>query len=235
MALTWVYYHTDQVAPMTQSDYENNVTIIWNYLGGALGYSANAVAAICGNMRYEGNLNPQQYQYGSNYNIYFPWGAGLCGWTPVYDDPNNPRGYNPMQLLGSWCDSQNLNWLDGDSQLKYIEYELTDWDNTERFMPNQDAALINMPVNPPITANAFRTSTLSADLLADYWLCYYERPLGQNLVSSEPYRAQAALDWYTFISGITPVPPTPPTPGRTSQMPLWMMVSRKRLYRKRRF
>lgn len=77
-------------------------------------------------MESEGILNPGQYEIGRNYDIY-KYGAGLCGWTPVY-----VSGVSATHL-GNWCDSQGLNWLDGDSQLAYLHYELTDWGGTERF------------------------------------------------------------------------------------------------------
>lgn len=123
--MAWVSYQTDKFPPMTEADKKNNVSIIWEELG-AKGYTLEAVAAICGNMESEGILNPGQYEIGRNYDIY-KYGAGLCGWTPVY-----VSGVSSTHL-GNWCDSQGLNWLDGDSQLAYLHYELTDWGGTERF------------------------------------------------------------------------------------------------------
>ena len=223
--MPWVYYHTDQIAPMTRADYENNVTLIWNTLG-SLGYTIEAVSAICGNMQAEGNLNPQQYEYNKNYDIYH-YGAGLCGWTPVYD----PDGLYLMNRLGSWCDSQGLNWLDGDSQLAYLDYELTNWNGIDRFKfaANQDATLIGYPAVSPMDSDQFPSSTLSVSTLTDYWLCYYERPRGQYLVDSQPVRQHNAAEWYAFIATLPPpTPPVPPTPTRR-KMPLWLMIPRRRI------
>lgn len=230
MATQWYSVRQDTLNYLTTAQKENNVTCLWERLS-PLGFTAEAVAAIAGNMEYEGLLNPGQYEYGYNYSL--SAGGGLCGWTPIYDA--NDTLY---QHLKNWCDYYNLNHEDGDAQCSYINYELTDWNLTnpgnpvERFMPLAYAPDIGMPVNPPITASAFIVSTLSPDLLSNYWVCYYERPGRQQLNDTAAGRASAALNWYSFISGL---PPVPPTPGRTGKLPLWMMVSRKRLYRKRRF
>ena len=223
--MPWVSQRTDQYPTLTQSDWENNVTIIWNTLG-SKGYTAEAVAAICGNMQAEGILNPGQYQIGSNYSLYYPWGSGLCGWTPTYNNPDNSRPQNnPHQLLGSWCDSQGLNHEDGDAQLAYLHYELTDWDGTERFFSNSQATDIGQPVNPPITAAQFMVSTDSVSTLSDYWLCYYEHPA--DLLNTYLTRRQNSARWYTFITSLPPPqPPTPPTPTQKKKMPIWMMCRR---------
>ena len=221
MATQWVSRRQDRIIPLSTAEQENNVTCLWERLS-PLGFTVEAVAAIAGNMQYEGLLNPAQYEDGYNYSL--SGGGGLCGWTPIYDASDTYYRH-----LKNWCDSQGLNFEDGDAQCAYIYYELTDWNNAERFMANSDATLIGLPANPPITARQFITSTLSADTLADYWLCYYERPLGQYLVSTEPYRSSAALSWYNFLQNI---PPTPPTPTTRRKMPIWMMCRKNRTIRR---
>lgn len=214
--MPWVSYYTDSFPPMTDADKENNVTIIWNYLGG-LGYTANAVAAICGNMEYEGILNPQQFEIGHDYDI-TQYGAGLCGWTPVYSQTN------PLQHLGNWCDENGLNWLDGDSQLYYLDYELTDWNGTERFFRNPQAPQIGYPLEPPITASNFRLSELSPEELSTIWVLYYEHPA--NAPASYELRANAANKWWTFI---TQLPPPDPSGQygkiKKHHMPIWLMFA----------
>lgn len=214
--MPWVSYYTDQWPNMTEADKQNNVDIIWNYLGGQLGYSAEAVSAICGNMEYEGLLNPQQFEIGRNYDIY-NYGAGLCGWTPVY------RSDNPRQHLGNWADENGLNWMDGDTQLYYIEYELTDWNNTERFFRNPLAPEFGQPYNPPITANDFRTSTINPATLSAYWQLYYEHPA--NPKATYQQRINATNKWYEYITGITPPEPVPIPVfwKRKRGMPVWLM------------
>lgn len=213
--MAWVSYQTDKFPPMTEADKRNNVSIIWEELG-AKGYTLEAVAAICGNMESEGILNPGQYEIGRNYDIY-KYGAGLCGWTPVYVTGNSATH------LGNWCDSQGLNWLDGDSQLAYLHYELTDWNGTERFFRNSQAPSCGYPTNPPITAKAFIKSKASVQDLAAYWMLYYEHPASPK--SSMANRKANAEKWYEYLAG-EPAPPAPPTPMpvKSTTIPIWMML-----------
>lgn len=213
--MPWVSYQTDKFPPMTSADKENNVSIIWAELN-AKGYSLEAVAAICGNMEAEGILNPGQYEIGRNYDIY-KYGAGLCGWTPVYVAGTDARH------LGNWCDSQGINWLDGDSQLAYLNYEMTDWGGVERFFRNNLAPKCGYPTNPPITAKEFITSTQAVQDLAAYWMLYYEHPASPQ--KSMATRKANSEKWYEYLSG-EPVPPSPPTPISTNHLPLWMMIKR---------
>lgn len=211
--MPWVSYKTDQFPPMTETDKQNNVTIIYNELS-AKGYSLEAISAICGNMESEGILNPAQYEIGRNYDVY-NYGAGLCGWTPVYVTGSSATH------LGNWCDSEGLDWLDGDSQLKYLDYELTDWNGTERFFRNPSAPSCGYPTNPPITAKEFIASAENVNTLAAYWMLYYEHPA--NPKASMATRKANASKWYEYLSD-SPTPPDPPTPIKTNKLPLWMML-----------
>lgn len=225
--MPWVSIRTDQVPNFSDSDREKNVTMIWNNLG-SKGFTANAVGAICSNMLHEGFLNPGQYQLGSNYSLYFPWGSGLCGWTPTYKNPNDPtETYNPMQLLGSWCDSQGLDHENGDAQLAYLNYEMTDWDGHERLTENAYAPNLGYPRQPPLTALEFISSELEPDTLGAYWAIYYEHPGESNLRDTLNVRMSDSITWYNFILGLgPPTPPEPPTPTRKKKMPIWMMCRR---------
>lgn len=211
--MPWVQYYTDRAPPMTQAGRENNVSIIWNTLG-SLGYSAEAVAAICGNMQYEGLLNPQQFEINRNYDIY-NYGAGLCGWTPVYVTGQS------LRHLGNWCDSRGLYWLDGDNQLEYLNYELTDWDGMERFTYNPSGESIGYPNTPPITSSEFITSVLTPYDLAVYWCLYYEHPAHPE--NSYDLRGSAANNWYQFITGL-PAPTPPVFIKQANKLPIWMMT-----------
>lgn len=221
--MPWVSIHTDQIPNMSDADRENNVTIIWNNLG-SKGYTANAVAAIASNMQYEGFLNPGQYELDKNYDIY-QYGAGLCGWTPVIYQGSVVSEQH--KHLGNWCQMNNLNWELGDSQLSYLNYEMTDWYNSERLTDNWYAPNLGYPEQSPLTAEEFIVSELEPETLAAYWALYYEHPNETALQNSLSDRMNGATTWYNFIITLgPPVPPEPPTPIRKKKMPIWMMCRR---------
>ncbi len=227
MANSWVSYVTDQAPPITQAEKENNVAIIWDILG-SLGYTAEAVAAIAGNMEYEGFLNPGQYEIGYNYSL--SGGGGLCGWTPIYYTGSIVAEQN--RHLKNCCDSWGINWLDGDSQLRYLNYEMTDWYGLDRlqFDTNPLAPSLGYPLLSPLTAQQFIVSTISVTDLAAYWELYYERPYDPGATIS--YRQSSATFWYNYIQTLPPpTPPVPPTPARR-KMPIWMMCRRNKTIRR---
>lgn len=213
---------------------EDNVTEIYNALH-ALGYSNNAIAAMCGNSQFEGLLNPAQkeaWTQGPTWSITTD-GGGLFGWTPV-----SYPGDTYLRHLYEWCSANNLTWNTGPAQMAYVNYELTDWNNAERFTQNLQAVLMTYPgtttaypVIPPITASQFITSTLSVEVLSDYWILYYEHP-GDVTDANSGYlpRRQAALQWKTFIDNLSPTPPGP-TPRTYKKMPIYLML-RNNLYRR---
>lgn len=239
MATQWVSIRQDTINVLTTAQKENNVTCLWERLS-PLGYTPEAVAAIAGNMEYEGLLNPAQYEAGYNYSL--SHGGGLCGWTPLY-----VAGDTTLRNLKNWCDYNGLNFEDGDAQCAYLDYELTDWNNMQRFFRNPLASTVTYPItyptDPTMLASAFISSSYTQSsgftdvnefvaYLAGVWILYYEHPADPaNPNYGATPRQNAAIGWYNFIMGLPPTPPTPPSTRR--KMPLWMMASRKPIIRRR--
>lgn len=112
--MAWVAYDTDQNPGMTSAEQENNVNIIAAYFRG-LGWTDNAIAALCGNMEIESYLNPGQFELGHNYDPQY--GFGLVQWTPYTN-------------FSSWAGSD---WRSNyNKQLQRIKYEL---DNGLQWIP----------------------------------------------------------------------------------------------------
>lgn len=237
MATQWVSRRQDQIIQLSTAEQENNVTCLWERLS-PLGYTAEAIAAIAGNMQYEGLLNPAQYESGYNYSL--SAGGGLCGWTPIYDASDTYYRH-----LKNWCDLQSLNYEDGDAQCSYLNYELTDWNNVERFFLNNLAPTvtypITYPVQPTMTAASFITADYQSSVgfysvdeyveyLAGVWILYYEHPANPTDPNSGvSVRQSAAVSWYNFLQNL---PPTPPTPTTRRKMPIWMMCRRNKTIRR---
>lgn len=134
---------------LSQSEMENNATIIWNYLG-SKGWTLNAVSAILGNMQSESTINPNIWE---SLTIDYSRGYGLVQWTPAT----------------KYIDWAGADWENGDKELDRIIYEV---DNGLQWFSNPNAPI----VNPPITFKEFTTSTEPPSTLANYFLWYYEHP-----------------------------------------------------------
>ena len=112
--MAWIAYDTDQNPGMTNAQQENNVNIIAAYFRG-LGWTDNAISALCGNMEIESYLNPGQFELGHNYDPQY--GFGLVQWTPYTN-------------FSSWAGSD---WRTNyNKQLQRIKYEL---DNGLQWIP----------------------------------------------------------------------------------------------------
>lgn len=134
---------------LSQTEMENNATIIWNYLA-SKGWTLNAVSAILGNMQSESTINPNIWE---SLTVDYSRGYGLVQWTPA----------------SKYIDWAGADWENGDKELDRIIYEV---DNGLQWFSNPNAPI----VNPPITFKEFTTSTEPPETLADYFLWYYEHP-----------------------------------------------------------
>lgn len=104
--MAWYAVDTDQNPGMTEAQKQNNVNIIAAYFRG-LGWTDNAISAVCGNMEIESWLNPGQFETGYNYSD--QKGFGLVQWTP--------RTKFSDWAGADWRTNYNL-------QLQRIKYEL---------------------------------------------------------------------------------------------------------------
>lgn len=112
--MAWIARDTDQNPGFTLAEQENNVLIIAAYFRG-LGWTDNAIAAMCGNFEIESYLNPGQFELGRNYDPSF--GFGLVQWTPYTN-------------FSGWA---GIDWRTNyDKQLQRIKYE---YDNGLQWIP----------------------------------------------------------------------------------------------------
>lgn len=124
---------------------ENNAAIIFYYMTGR-GWTAQAVAALLGNMEAESTISPGRYEVGGI-------GFGLVQWTPP-------------EKLWSWIRSTygNENYTNGYYQLSRILWEL---ENGEQYYATPSY---------PLSFREFSVSTQTPAYLAGAWLLNYERP-----------------------------------------------------------
>lgn len=156
------------------ADMQNNAKIIWANFK-AKGYTLNATAAMLGNMQTESTINPGIWE---NLTVDYTKGYGLTQWTPATKYIN-------------WAGD---NWENPDRELARITWEIN---NNEQWFRNPNAPI----VDPPMTFMVFAHSTETPELLANYFLWYYEHPTNIN----QPARATQARYWYDYLENIVPV------------------------------
>lgn len=163
-------------APLTQAEMENNVSLMWNFFG-SLGWTANAVSALAGNVEAESTVNPGRWEGDNVGNL--GGGFGLVQWTPA-------------TKIRNWIVETygNDDYTNGVYQLNRIVYESetpgTQWFSTNAY---------------PLSFKDFTTSEQSPGYLAVVFLLNYERPADQS-TSVQNYRASLAEKWYTYITGL---------------------------------
>ena len=168
---------TARNADLTPAETEGNAYEVYYTLDN-LGWTPQAVAAVCGNMQAESQINPGRWETGKT-PFAADAGYGLTQWTPY-------------TKLSDWADQNQLAWIDnGDTQVLRIEYEAL---NNEQWFYN-----VQLDRYPPITFTQFRTSTLSVDTLSDYFLYFYEHPL--DPVGQTPVRRANSRYWYNLFTG----------------------------------
>lgn len=174
---------------LTQSEMEKNALYIYSYLHD-LGWSANAVAGLLGNMEHESALNPGRWEGNDVGN---GPGYGLVQWTPYTN-------------LTSWCASNG--WSDPsemDANLARIIYEL---ENGLQYYSTTGYLL---------SFREFTQSAKSPYYLACAFAWNYERSWVVLYGSEEEkealrqLRGGSAQEWYTFLTGLDPIPPSDDT------------------------
>jgi hypothetical protein len=160
---------------MTQMD--TNAQYILDYLVNNDGWTKNAVCGMLGNMQTESGIIPDTWQSGMIGNTSV--GYGLVQWTPA-------------TTLINWCNSQNLDYTQMDSQLKRIQWEV---DNGQQYY------------SPSQSFKQFTQSTDTAYNLGLDFLAHYERPADPN----QPIRGTQAQHWFDTLT----VGGSPPGGGGT--------------------
>lgn len=159
-----------------QAGMENNATII-NAFFTSQGWSANAIAAILGNMQPESGINPSRWENEDVGNL--NGGLGLVQWTPA-------------TKLINWVEEQGLgDYLNGDNQLARIQYEVT---NGLQYAPTSG-------FNE--TFYEWSISNKNPGYLAAAFMKNYERPFKQGW-DVQIQRAKNARRWYIFLTGVDP-------------------------------
>lgn len=181
----------------------DNCLMIWSILGG-LGWTENAVSALCGNIQHESLMNPWLWQSGiklasTDYTgIHTQNGHayGLCQWDPAakyIDNGSSFTGYGPhySDIVG--------NTNDGTAQMLYLNADgASNW-------------VIRGGHNMSFTQ--FKASNDTVAYLAEVWLYNYEYP--GNIQQQIPLRVSSAQHYYNIIHG------TPPTPS--GNLPKWLI------------
>lgn len=141
--MSWYAVDTDQNPGMTEAQKQNNVNIIAAYFRG-LGWTDNAISAVCGNMEIESWLNPGQFETGHNYSDQF--GFGLVQWTP-------------RTKFSDWAGSD---WRTNyDKQLQRIKYELDNglqWEPVSTYNYMTFAEFTHSTATPEYLVMAFEYS-----------------------------------------------------------------------------
>lgn len=162
--MAWYAVDTASNPGMSEANKQNNVNIIAAYFRG-LGWTDNAISALCGNMEIESYLNPGQFEIGYNYSANY--GFGLVQWTP-------------RTKYSNWAGSD---WRTNyDKQLQRIKWEL---DNGEQW--------IGVPAYGYMSFYQFTQSTQSPEYLAMAFEYSYER--GTPLTSQREAAARKWFEY----------------------------------------
>lgn len=168
----WIMVET---RPLTQDEMRNNVTILWNFFG-SKGWTANAVAALAGNMEAESTINPGRWE--GDIVGRLNRGFGLVQWTPA-------------TKIRDWIYAtyNSTDYTNGEYQMERIIWEM---DNREQYYPTS---------RYPETFAQWSVSEKAPAYLAEAFLINYERPLDQSQ-SVKNYRGKLANKWYEVITGL---------------------------------
>lgn len=187
MATTTGTWHTGFQVWLTEEQSLENAQLVANYFINE-GWTANAISALCGNMRHESSINPDMYEYG--YDWAEDRGYGLVQWTP-------------RSKYWDWAVAEGLDPRHGNSQLARINYEQLNgiqWITTTEY---------------PLTFYEFTQSMADIYYLTEAFTWNYERPNRQAGEDSMPARQAFANRVWTEVDftgsggGGTPSPRPP--------------------------
>ena len=197
------YYHESHLLTRTQMNV--NAQYIYTVLTG-MGWSAQAVAGLLGNMEWESGINPGRWQ---SDNV----GAMNAGYSLVQ--------WTPASAYIEWCGDADPSEMD--VALSRILYEL---DNGLQYYSTPGY---------PLSFRSFSKSTESPYYLACAFAWNYERSWTVLYGSEEEKealrqkRGNSANAWYTYLTGNVPdepdEPDDPTPPTERKQLPLWLIVA----------
>lgn len=163
---------------LSMPEMTENAEYILSYLTGA-GWTKNAVCGLLGNLQTESTINPGIWEGLNEGNL--SGGYGLVQWTPAtkYID---------------WAQGEGLSYPELLSQLKRIEYEVTN--NLQWFGGYSDT----------MSFYEFTQSTETPAYLADVFIKTYEHPADPD----QPIRGEQATYWFENLVGGVIIDPGPP-------------------------
>ena len=187
--MAWHNKNTGAYAEGT-TEFEENCNEIWHVLE-PLGWTKNAVSAICGNFAHEGGMNPWRWESDNVLNYGNPAiatsrtnGYGLAQFTPpgkyILDSrAQTLSGYGPN--YSDYPGSSN----DGEAQVLFI-------DQYADYIPTSAC---------PMTYAEFKANTGDPYYLAEVWVRNYERPavIDDN---TKRIRGNSALYVFGILGGI---------------------------------
>lgn len=189
-------------------------------------WTLNAICGMLGNVNEESSYNPWRWEYDWKYGeaaimtkqfayTYegYDHGYGLFGLTPANKycsvECEAYTGYAP-----NFSDEAG-NPSDGQAQT----YWLTQ--HPEQF--NDPASYSPYPASQ-WTYNLYIRSTTDPKVLADVWMCNWEKPREDLAYSSRRDRQNTAEYWWEYFGG-TPFPPVPPARS-PKKFKWWMYLPR---------
>lgn len=175
MTRAWISYPDRYLG---QSSMQNNAIIFYEYFI-SLGWTAECIAGMLGNIQVESTINPGLWQgrsippdiYAANK------GYGLTQWTPA-------------RKMIQWADQLGLDYQEGNTQLQRILYE-----KENNLQWSTDNIL-------KYTWDDFVNSTESPETLARVFVWAYERPEDPVI----ELRQQNARAWYNFLQSYLKLP-----------------------------
>lgn len=219
---------------------QNNAQIVYTICK-MNGWEDNPIFAMLGNMQQESTINPQIYEglkqpVKGTSEVW--WGYGLVQWT---------KG----QKLFNWCYENNLDYSNGNVQLRRIQYEVNSTRNRYAVgsfvqWTGPRATDEEGRIYCPYTFYDFtHDTTHSMSYLVEAFLRWYERP--DDIPSKIMPRTRYANGWSSFLTGksVSFIPTTGelanwvirsrvPKTEKMDMLPLYMYQNRKHYRKKRR-
>lgn len=201
---TWIRDPT-QYRYFNQAEMENNAACVWQFFY-PLGWSIQAVAALCGNLQKESTFNPDLIEH----NVSDP-GHGLFQWTPASD----------LYRVLDYLYGNHTDWGDPDGQCSalYAEYQKT-------IGQIPASAPFDQQWYPSLARFGYRYdsweqwahSTEDPGYLAMAFMDNYLRPAGLS-----PERAVWAREWYQFLLTVDPTGGGIPS-NEKKKLKVWQMI-----------
>ena len=204
---------TDQPVgwPLYGTQQTENANEIYNYLINH-GASSTAAYAIIGNMTWESNLNPGQWELNSNYDP--SAGFGLGQWTPS-TKISNVYGTGRLQMMNIQNQLDFLITNNPDQWSTRFVDQATNWSNYYS---------TNVPYFA--TFQDFLTdTTYPQDMMTKAYMACWERPNNQRA------HIQERIDYANHWAGNPPGPGPGPTPVITPAILIAILAKKAQLWR----